>query len=85
MTRNEATQRLKEWKYNGEGKNGCLGYIEGWFSKDDEIAFDMAIEALEFLNKYDRWWEEIKTAGLQGKEVIIHHGGRSFKIREVAQ
>ena len=39
---------------------------------------DMAISALEF-------WEEVKAAGMKGKETEIRHSGRAFRIREVAQ
>ena len=48
-------------------------------------AFDMAIEALEFLDRYDEFWKEVKFAGNQGREIEIHHGGKAFRIREVAQ
>ena len=58
---------------------------QDWLDERDMPVLDMAIEALEFRDKYDQRWEEIKTAGMQGKEVSIHHGGRLFKIREVAQ
>ena len=46
---------------------------------------DMAISALEFRENYDKFWEEVKTAGKSGKETEIHHSGRVFRIREVAQ
>ena len=49
MTREEASNRLKQWI-----RNGCdgmtderLGYIEGWFHKSDKEAFEQAIKALE--------------------------------------
>ena len=48
-------------------------------------SLDMAIEALEFRERYDYFWEEVKSAGMKGKETEIHHGGRVFRIREVAQ
>ena len=47
--------------------------------------FDTAIAALEFRERYDQFWEEVKTAGMKGKETEIHHSGRVFRIREVAQ
>ena len=50
-----------------------------------EDALDMAISALEFKERYDQFWEEVKTAGMKGKETEIHHSGRVFRIREVAQ
>ena len=40
---------------------------------------------LEFRENYDNFWEEVKTAGRKGKETEIHHSGRVFRIREVAQ
>ena len=46
---------------------------------------DLAISALEFKDRYDQFWEEVKTAGMRGEEVEIHHSGRVFRIREVAQ
>ena len=53
----------------------------------DKIAetCDAAISALEFRDKYDQFWEEVKTAGMNGKETEIRHSGRVFRIREVAQ
>jgi hypothetical protein len=48
-------------------------------------ACDLAISALEFRERYDKFWEEVKAAGTKGKETEIHHGGRVFRIREVAQ
>ena len=46
---------------------------------------DMAISALKFKDRYDQFWEEVKSAGMRGEEVEIHHSGRVFRIREVAQ
>lgn len=85
MTRAEAIEKLKRWKLEVDDEKAHAEYLEGWFYKDDEIAFDMAIEALRFRDRYDQCWEEIKTAGKQGREIEIRHGGRLFKIREVAQ
>ena len=48
-------------------------------------ALQMAISALEFRKNYDKFWEEVKSAGKNGKETEIHHSGRVFRIREVAQ
>ena len=48
-------------------------------------AVALAISALEFKGRYDQFWEEVKTAGSRGKETEIHHSGRVFRIREVAQ
>ena len=51
----------------------------------DAEPFDMAIAALEFRERYDNFWEEVKAAGMKGEETEIHYGGRVFRIREVAQ
>ena len=48
-------------------------------------ALDMAISALDFRDRYDQLWEEIKSAGMNGREIEIRHSGRTFRIREVAQ
>ena len=48
-------------------------------------ACDLAISALEFKDRYDQFWEEIKAAGMKGKETEIRHSGRVFRIREVPQ
>lgn len=48
-------------------------------------AIERAIFALEFKERYDQFWEEVKSAGMRGEEVEIHHSGRVFRIREVAQ
>ena len=48
-------------------------------------ALNSAISALEFKERYDQFWEEVKTAGMKGKETEIRHSGRAFRIREVAQ
>ena len=48
-------------------------------------AATLAIAALEFRERYDKFWEEVKSAGKSGKETEIRHSGRVFRIREVAQ
>ena len=48
-------------------------------------ALTIAIATLEFKERYDNFWEEVKSEGMKGKETEIHHGGRVFRIREVAQ
>ena len=47
MTREEAIDKLKRWRRDVDDEKEYPEYSEGWFYKDDEIAFDMAIEALE--------------------------------------
>ena len=49
------------------------------------VAVQKAFDALEFRERYDYFWEEVKSAGMKGKETEIHHSGRVFRIREVAQ
>ena len=49
------------------------------------VAVQKAFDALEFRERYDYFWEEVKSAGMKGKEIEIHHSGRVFRIREVAQ
>lgn len=53
--------------------------------KEVNDALDLAIAALEFRERYDKFWEEVKAAGMKGKETEIHHSGRVFRIREVEQ
>lgn len=47
MTNKEAIAILKPLFEQCKGINGCLGYIEHYFSKDEETALDLAIKALE--------------------------------------
>lgn len=47
MTNKEAIVILKPLFDQCKGINGCLGYIEHYFSKDEETALDLAIKALE--------------------------------------
>lgn len=58
---------------------------ENFISNSSYKACDLAISALEFRENYDQFWEEVKSAGMKGKETEIHHSGRVFRIREVAQ
>lgn len=76
-------------------KNLRLKEAIDWFNKRKNYAamvmmgagemFELAISALEFKGHYDQFWEEVKAAGMKGKETEIRHGGRVFRIREVAQ
>lgn len=71
MTKREAVEILE---FNAE-------FVDAEF----EDALNLAISALKFKENYDKFWEEVKSAGMRGEEVEIHHSGRVFKIREVAQ
>ena len=73
MTRENATKQLKRMK------------LDMNHTGDEYNAIMVAIEALEFRDKYDKMWEQIKTAGKHAQEIEIHHSGRVFKIREVVQ
>lgn len=63
----------------------CLSCEHYASAEEEKEAMQTAISALEFRERYDRFWEEVKAAGMQGKETEIHHSGRVFRIREVAQ
>ena len=54
-------------------------------AEEEKEAMQMAVSALKFRENYDKFWEEIKSAGMRGKETEIRHSGRVFRIREVAQ
>lgn len=48
MTREKAIERVSRWLDKGkQHEDNQLGYIEGWFTKEDEQAFLMAINALQ--------------------------------------
>lgn len=47
MTNKEAIAILSPLVEQCKGTDGCLGYIEHYFSKDEETALDLAIKALE--------------------------------------
>ena len=48
MTREEAIKRISRWLDKGKKHSDYqIGYIEGWFNKEDEQAFQMAIQALQ--------------------------------------
>lgn len=86
MKPNEASKKLEF-----HSKQICHGCIHpsmvGWCENHCQLpeAFKMAISALEFKERYDNFWEEVKAAGIKGKETEIHHSGRVFRIREVSQ
>lgn len=86
MKPNEASKKLEF-----HSKQICHGCVHpsmvGWCENHCQLpeAFKMAISALEFKERYDKFWEEVKAAGMNGKETEIHHSGRVFRIREVVQ
>ena len=55
MDREKAKQILESWLLRSKGTEEQLGYIEGWFSKEDEEAFNMAIEALKQERPEGEW------------------------------
>lgn len=64
MTREEAIDKLKRWRRDVDDEKEYPEYSEGWFYKDDEIAFDMAIEALEE-QKTGKWVYKTTDAYIQ--------------------
>lgn len=48
-------------------------------------ARDLAISALKFKENYDKFAEHVKAEGMRGREVEVRHGGRVFRVKEVAQ
>lgn len=62
-----------------------LEFNAGLADPELKDALNLAISALKFKENYDKFWEEVKSAGMRGEEVEIHHSGRVFRIREVAQ
>ena len=79
MTPEEAIKEFKEQITYAENE----GYADAFPEYLETM--NMAISALEFRENYDQFWEEVKAAGMKGKETEIHHSGRVFRIREVAQ
>ena len=63
----------------------AVGQVTAIYTDEAKEAFNLAISALEFKENYDKFWEEVKSAGKKGKETEIRHSGRVFRIREVAQ
>ena len=84
MTEREAIEWLKGCvvSYEVDNKGKPNGNVTCELIQE---VIDMAISALEFKERYDQFWEEVKTAGTRREETEIHHSGRVFRIREVAQ
>ena len=86
MTEKEAIEILeREWT---QKCHVCIHpAMVGWCENHCKLpeAFKMAISSIEFRERYDNFWEEVKAAGIKGKETEIHHSGRVFRIREVVQ
>lgn len=74
-------ENLKAIQEECTASEDAVSYV----NSEDAGTLKAAIEALEFRENYDKFWEEVKSAGKAGKEVEIHHSGRVFRIREVAQ
>lgn len=57
MTIAQAKEVLEKWKYRGSDglTDEKLGYIEGWYHKKDDSAFEMAIKSLEKVEELERW------------------------------
>ena len=92
MTEREAIEVFNKWTdckdaYQADPScDGNCSSCEYYASAEEEKeAMQMAVSALKFRENYDKFWEEIKSAGMRGKETEIRHSGRVFRIREVAQ
>ena len=92
MTEREAIEIFNKWmdcKDAYQADPSCDGNCyscEYYASAEEEKeAMQMAVSALKFRENYDKFWEEIKSAGMRGKETEIRHSGRVFRIREAAQ
>lgn len=70
------TDVTETWRVETPFDDACQNLIE---------ALTLAISAVEFKERYAKFWEEVKVVGRKGKEIEIHHSGRVFRIREVAQ
>lgn len=58
--RDIAIECISFWLEKGkQHEEDQLGYIEGWFTKEDEESFQLTIEALLFLNIYFGSWTEM--------------------------
>ena len=68
---------------NGEASQWFRNTYPDFICNSDTSPIGKAISALKFKENYDRFWEEVKSAGMRGEEVEIHHSGRVFRIREV--
>jgi len=92
MENKEAVEIFNKWldckdAYQADPScDGNCSSCEYYASAEEEKeAMQTAIAAMEFRGKYDRFLEEVKAAGMKGKETEIRHSGRVFRIREVAQ
>lgn len=61
LTAEEALEILKPLFEQCKGTDSCMGYIEHYFTKDEEMALDLAIEALKM-----RANQELQTQLLDG-------------------
>ena len=92
MTERKAIEIFNKWMdckdaYQADPScDGNCSSCEYYASAEEEKeAMQMAVSALKFRENYDKFWEEVKATGMRGKETEIHHSGRVFRIREVAQ
>lgn len=69
MTNKEAIAILNPLFEQCKGANGCLGYIEHYFSKEEETALDLAIKALEFAESQNLCCENCANRNRKSKEV----------------
>ena len=72
MTNKEAIEILKPLFEQCKGTNKCMGYIEHYFSKDEEKALDLAIDALQLSIAIDNLSEGIGTRDFSTPEKHTH-------------
>ena len=63
----------------------CLSCEYYTSAEGEKEAMLLAIAALEFREHYNEFWADVKSPGMKGKKIEIHHGDRIFSLREVAQ
>ena len=78
MTIDDYIRIIKSWLYKGTGglTNTRLGYMEGWFHKSDEEAFETAIDVMR---KYQKIKEIVADYGFDTSWLCLK------KIREVIE
>ena len=87
MTNKEAIAILKPLFEQCKGTNECLGYIEHYFSKDEELALDLAIKALEFTESQRICCDNCVNHNRKGKDVCTSPYGQCefFEDKDVKQ
>lgn len=96
MTNKEVIEILKLLFEQCKGTNECLGYIEHYFSKDEETALDLAIKALEerpqgkWIKEDDehlKGWYRCSECGRRVEDltddIVIHAGCEDYTVADI--